>query len=552
MQIPYFTAPVGRCALWLAFVAGLAACGSQDSFDAAALRGQVASAGSGSTSKVSQYAAARLLEQAAMGPSPSAVASVRQSGMEAWIDAQMALPPTLITTPETFIEYDLQDRPISDRAWEYHRAALMNAFVGGADQLRIRTTWALSNFLVVSTRKIQPYGGSEYFNTLQRGAFGSYGDLLKAVTRSPAMGFYLDNGQNNKFSLNENYGRELMQLFSVGLVQLNLDGTPKRDASGKPIETYSQFDVIEATRALTGWQYVERTRRFNNDANGFNYGKPMEARWTDGHDTGEKKVLGRTIPAGQTAEQDLNSLVQILVEHPNTAPFVSLRLIQNMAASDPSPKYVERVATVFRQSQGNLGKVVKAILTDPEARLGDVPGRSPPGFGRIKDPVLLLTSVQRGLSCRFAVTWWNEWQAREEVWTPHNQMPLNAFSVFNFYAPNHRAPGSQLLAPEQKTLTSSEFSWRMGAYQDMLRPDRETYWKKAGCDLSEMEAAARKSDDDLIEFISQRFFKGSMPAALRQALKASVSQSWLRETPLRTAGAMLDMAVLTPAMGVSR
>ena len=139
---------------------------------------------------------------------------------------------------------------------DFYNLNLFNFFIGGEDQLRIRTSWVLSNFLVVSTRRVAEYGALEYLNLLQTHAFGNYSDLLKNLTISPAMGRYLDNSQNTKWQLNENYGRELMQLFSVGLLQLNMDGTPKRDASGMVLETYSQKDVIEITRALTGWNFV--------------------------------------------------------------------------------------------------------------------------------------------------------------------------------------------------------------------------------------------------------------------------------------------------------
>jgi fumarate hydratase class I len=184
------------------------------------------------------------------------------------------------------------------------------------------------------------------------------------------MGFYLDNNNNKKTQLNENYGRELMQLFSVGLVQLNLNGTPKRDSSGKLLETYSQKDVIEITRALTGWNTAEPEIK-RSSANWANYGKPMVSSWTNQHDTDSKTFLGKTIPAGQDAYKDLDSVVEILVTHPNTAPFVSLRLIQGLTTSDPSPAYLERVATVFKNTKGNLAKVVTAILTDPEASAND-------------------------------------------------------------------------------------------------------------------------------------------------------------------------------------
>ena len=511
----------------------------------AQLTGQVGGVG-GANSKLSHYAASRFLEQASMGPSPVAVGQVRAQGVEAWIAQQQKLAPSLIRTPFELANYDLQDMVANNRASRHFETNLHNFFIGGEDQLRLRTTWVLSNFLVVSTRKIQAYGGSEYFNMLQTHAFGPYGDLLKAVTRHPSMGFYLDNNQNNRWSLNENYGRELMQLFSVGLVQLNMDGTPKRDAKGKVLETYSQRDVIDATRALTGWSNAEPDQK-RASANWANYGKPMVAHWTDGHDTGPKVVLGKAIPGGQDAMKDLDSLVDILVDHPNTAPFVSLRLIQGMTTSDPSPAYLERVAKVFAKTRGHLGQVIHAILTDPEARAGDDPLKAHKGFGRIKEPHLLHTSLVRGLGCRLAIkTHWDP----THVWMAYSQQPFNAYSVFNFYPPNHRAPGSKLLAPEQKMLNSTEFSRRMGDYHYALSHDN--LLSDAGCDTGTFQAAASKSHEHLAALLSERYFRGAMPAAVAQGLVEAHKDFWHGNNMMKLTGAMLEMAMLTPSFGVSK
>jgi uncharacterized protein (DUF1800 family) len=481
-----------------------------------------------------------------MGPSPTAVAQVRALGIEGWIEQQQKLAPSLIRTPFELANYEQQDMEADRRARRHFDTNLHNFFIGGEDQLRLRTTWVLSNFLVVSTRKVNPYGGSEYFNMLQMHAFGTYGDLLKAVTRNPAMGFYLDNNQNNRWSLNENYGRELMQLFSVGLVQLNMDGTVKRDAKGKALETYSQKDVIETTRALTGWDSAEPDQK-RASSNGFNYGKPMVAHWADAHDTQPKVVLGKAIPGGQDAIKDLDSLVNILIDHPNTAPFVSLRLIQGMTTSDPSPAYLQRVSQVFAKTRGHLGQVIHAILTDREARSGDDPLKTNKGFGRIKEPHLLHTNLVRGLGCRLAIrTTYDPTQ----VWMAYSQQPFHAYSVFNFYPPNHRAPNSKLLAPEQKMLNSSEFSRRMGDAHNAL--SQTNLLSDAGCDTSTFQAAASKSHEHLVALLSERFFRGAMPAAVAQGLVEAHRGFGQDNNMMRLTGAMLEMATLTPAFGVSK
>jgi len=520
-------------------------CGGRDEAGTANLNGQVG--GVVAVTPVNHYAASRFLEQSSMGPTPASVAQVRAQGPEAWIASQMRLPPSLIVTPANIVEYDLNlDRPAGQRMQEHYEVSLNNLMIGAEDQLRVRTSWVLSNFLVVSTRKVQQFGALEYLNVLQKNAFGQYGDLLKAVSRNAAMGFYLDNDQNRRTQLNENYGRELMQLFSVGLVQLNLNGTIIKDANGKSVETYTQKDVIEATRALTGWNHAEPfIQRLSS--NGFNYAKPLEADFSDQHDTGAKTVLGKSIPAGQTAAQDLDSLIEILVTHPNTAPFVSLRLIQGMTTSDPSPAYLERVATVFRSTKGNLGKVVTAILTDPEARYGDVPGRSIKGFGRIKEPLMITLNVIRGLGCKSAVRNPND---SRRVWQNQQQRAFEAYSVFNFYPPNHRTQGTNVLAPEQKMLNSTEFGYRM--WNSSFGMQNETLLTDAGCDVAIFKEATATSDEALVELLSQRYFRGAMPAALAKSLIESNKNLWQKDKGLILAATMLDMASLTSAFGVSK
>ena len=520
-------------------------CGGQDNAGTAKLSGQVGAMNAPAAS--SHFAASRFLEQASMGPSPAMQAQVKTQGIDAWIASQMKMTPTKIVTPESMVNYDDQrDKPAADRMRDFYNLNLFNLFIGGEDQLRIRTSWVLSNFLVVSTRKVAEYGGLEYLNMLQTHAFGQYGDLLKSLTISPAMGFYLDNSQNTKSQLNENYGRELMQLFSVGLVQLNMDGTPKRDASGKVLETYTQKDVIEITRALTGWDFVPNPTNLISNRNFANYGKPMIEN-SGRHDTDSKTFLGKTIPAGQTAAKDLDSVVDILVNHPNTAPFVSLRLIQGMTTSDPSPAYLQRVATVFKDTKGNLAKVITAILTDPEARAGDVYGKASNNFGRIKEPVLVYASGFRGLGCKVAI---KRTDKPNEVFQSNNQKPLNAYSVFNFYPPNHRTQGTNVLAPEQKLLNSVEFSSRMGFFNWAL--ENETSLNDAGCDVAAFKTAQAVSDEKLMDLMNDRFFRGALSASVSKSLIDAHKNLWNRDQGLRLAGAILDMAAVTPAFGVSK
>ena len=531
----------------LPVLALLVSCGGGDSSLTANLSGQVTALTNSTANKATHFAASRFLEQASMGPSPASVAQVKAQGIEGWITSQLKVSPSLVVTPPSLYDHDLNvDKPAEKRMWDHVRLTNANLLIGAEDQLRVRTTWTLSNFLVISDRKVLAYGIVEYLNMLQNHAFGQYGDLLKALTRNPSMGSFLDTGQNRRTQLNENYGREWMQLFSVGLVQLNLNGTPKRDASGKLLETYSQKDVIEITRALTGWNNAEPNVN-RKSANNSNYGKPMEADWKDQHDTNAKTVLGKTIPAGQDAYKDLDSVVEILVSHPNTAPFVSLRLIQGLTTSDPSPAYLERVATVFRDTKGNLAKVVTAILMDPEARAADVAGKATANFGRIKEPLLVFTSGFRGLGCKVAPK--ESWDPTQAVQS-QTQRQFNAPSVFNFYPPNHRTQGSNVLAPEQKMLNSSEFSSRMSFFNSRFRD--ETLLNDAGCDVATFKAAQAVSDEKLMELMNDRFFRGALPATVSKSLIDAHKNYWDRNRGLALSGAILDMASLTPAFGVSK
>jgi hypothetical protein len=238
--------------------------------------------------------------------------------------------------------------------------------------------------------------------------------------------------------------------------------------------------------------------------------------------------------------------VEILVTHPNTAPFVSLRLIQGMTTSDPSPEYLQRVATVFKDTKGNLAKVITAILTDPEARQADAPGKATSNFGRIKEPLLVFTSAFRGLGCKVAPR--DPWDLTQVV--RGSQMIFSAKSVFNFFPPNHRTQGSNVLAPEQKMLNSSEFAHRMRYFRDVMA--EEALLRDAGCDVDVFKAAQAVSDEKLVDLLNERFFRGALPATVAKSLIDANQNLWEKTKGLKLTGSMLDMAAVTPAFGVSK
>ncbi|MCA1248152.1 DUF1800 family protein [Massilia sp. MS-15] len=500
------------------------------------------------TTPVTRYAAARFADQVSFGATPELVAEIQAKGFERWIDDQFALPVSLIDTSPIAV-YDDQIREQADFAYRHAGQALYKSFLDVPDQLRRRVSWALSQFVVASIAKVQPYGGLSYSNFLQKQAFGNYGELIRAVTMNPAMGVYLDNLENRPTSdecrwcaPNENYARELMQLFTLGVVKLNLDGTIQRDETGKPVETYSQKDVEELARALTGWRMdgnFDRTdyRRYD--------GELIPDPWRAAHDRGAKVVLGRSFPAGGEARQELDTIVSVLMTHQNIAPFVSLRLIQHLVTSDPSPAYIARVATVFRDNgqgvAGDMKAVVKAVLLDPEARRGDQPGTDSPQFGKMREPLLWYTGLMRGLGCKRGLKW-----NAVDVINPPSQRPFDASSVFSYYLPTDRAPGSNLLAPEQRLLTSEELSWRLrGGLNDEV--------KRAGtdCDPSAFSRAFSSSPSAFADLVSERYFRGAMPATLRQNLIDLAPTTW-GNTPDDKALSLLQFALATPYYGVIR
>ncbi len=435
--------------------------GAREDSKALASAGQVAA--QAPAAKVTRYAAARFLEQATFGVKAADVERVRAIGFAAWIDEQMALPVTQLDGRLSISLY-VDDNGRQPAYWAYERE-FFAAALSRPDQLRQRVAWSLSQFVVVSLSANDPYGVLEYHNLLLRSAFGGYGPFLRAMTVHPAMGTFLDNARNRAVtacegcSPNENFARELLQLFSVGVNKLNPDGTLQRDARGRAIETYLQRDVADLARALTGWELIQEAGL--PEGNLFNFGKTMRPGEALLHDFGSKSVMGTSFPAGQNAEQDLDRVVAMLMKHPNIAPFVSLRLIQHLVTSDPTPAYVGRVAATFRNNgrgvAGDLGAVVKAVLLDPEARRGDVGHGDTPRFGKLREPMLFHTALLRGLGCtRVPVS------SRNGQNFTSSQAPMNAPSVFSFYLPTDTAPGSNLLAPEHRLLTGDEFRNRVG------------------------------------------------------------------------------------------
>jgi uncharacterized protein (DUF1800 family) len=397
---------------------------------------------------LSASAAARLLEQSTWGVNPLSLSHVQAVGMQAFLNEQFAMPASTYPAPGA-----------NDDMSVIQKRFFTNALTG-QDQLRQRVAWGLSQITVASAAKINnPSAFMLWQNMLQNDAFGNFNTLLTDVTLSPVMGNYLDMVNNDKpdptrgINPNENFAREIMQLFSIGLEQLNPDGTPQLDSSGNTIPTYGQDEIIGFAHVFTGWTYPTKpgaTAKFRNPEF---YGGPM-IPFDDHHDTDPKLVLnGVTLPAGGTTQADLTAALQNIFNHPNVGPFIGRQLIQRLVTSNPSPEYVGRVAAVFADNgsgiRGDLKAVVTTILLDPEARRGDDPAQAQPNDGKLKEPVLFITNLLR------AMNGVSDGAGLADRADDMKQSPFFSPTVFNFYLPDHVIQGSTLFGPEFEIFNTS-------------------------------------------------------------------------------------------------
>jgi uncharacterized protein (DUF1800 family) len=415
------------------------------------------SATSGSVNALLQQttaaAAARFLDQTSFGPTPATITQVQQLGRTAYLTQQFNVPPTQL--PDIPIPYPTQcsgaSYPCAESEW-------WQVALTGNDQLRQRVAFALSELWVTSSATVVGEGMTPYMNLLAKDAFTNYRTIMQDVTLSPAMGLYLNMMNSNKPATgqiaNENYSRELMQLFTLGLYLLNPDGTLQKDASGNPIPTYAEADVQGFARAYTGWTFSNADgtapTKFPNNTNAYDF--PMQSLAAN-HDVGSKAVLGVVLPAAQTAQQDLTSSLDTIFNHPNIGPFVCKQLIQHLVSSNPSPEYVSRVAAVFANNgnnvRGDMQAVITAILMDPEARAAD--SNPAADGGHLREPILYMTDVLRGLG--FTSTDANPTADYAYISLSNyannlSERPMRSGSVFNFFPPSYVIPNTQVNAPE--------------------------------------------------------------------------------------------------------
>ena len=396
--------------------------------------------------------AARFLAQAGFAASAADIAAVKTKGYSAWLDDQFVTPRS---TPSHF-DWML--------AKGYGDVSFRNSFAGvdntlwrkalsAPDQLRQRVVLALSEIFVISMLGIpvswRGMAVAAYVDMLEARAFGSYRDLLDGVTLSCGMGAYLNLRGNLKEDTktgrvpDENYAREVMQLLTVGLVQLNLDGSAVLGTNGKPRETYAQTDITNLARVFTGWDFDGASA-----TDPAFMVKPMvnlPARFS----TGAKKVLTVDIPASADGPAAMKTALDTLAGHANVAPFIGRQLIQRLVASNPSPAYVQRVATVFQSTGGDLKAVIKAVLLDSEARTAS----TLPGVGKLREPVQRFIQWGRTFGVTSATDLWNVGDTTNPA-TRLGQSPLRSPSVFNFFRPGYVPPNSVL---GTNSVTAPEF-----------------------------------------------------------------------------------------------
>lgn len=514
--------------------------------------------------------AARFLTQATFGPTPAAVADLRNMGYEAWVVQQLSLLPAQ-THQATWVARDTElkanggteSAQSSDLNHSFWRQALT-----GNDQLRQRVAFALSQIFVVSSMDgcgaDNSRGLAHYYDTLTANAFGNYRDLLESVARHPVMGCYLSHLRNQKENAltgrvpDENFAREVMQLFSIGLYELNPDGTQKLADNGEPRESYTANDVAGLAKVFTGFSFDCPTK-FSDAC--FLYGGPHNGRYDDRwarpmvgyaqfHSAGPKTFLGVAVPAQTPANPDASlamALNQLGTLHPNVGPFIGKQLIQRLVTSNPSPGYVLRVTQAFEASGRNMGAMVRAILLDPEARDSTVL-QGDPFFGKAREPVLKLSAFLRAVGTqsetgRYLI------DHTDSAGTALGQSPLRALSVFNFYRPGYVHAGGAsaaagLVAPELQIANETSAAGYVNYMMDVIRygAGRSGYnWAAPRRDIqpsyttdpqSPWLLAAMKPDaSDLMAMLDQRLFYSAMPAALKLEIKTAVEGIRLKATP---------------------
>lgn len=495
------------------------------------------------TPPVSEADAVRFLEQATWGPTESSIQEVQQRGFTEFIEEQTTIPFSGLGN-YPFMEPDHAvgcpdslPGPERETCWRENYSVFplqikffQNA-IRGRDQLRQRVAFAFSQIFVVSGNTIsQPYAMAAYQTLLAQHAFGNFRDLLWAITLSPAMGRYLDMVNNSRpdpsrgVTPNENFARELLQLFSIGVFKLNPDGTTQKNAAGLAIPAYDQETIEGFAHVFTGWTYPVRPGASPQATNPPYFKGSMMAVPTN-HDMGEKKLLNDVLlPPNQTPEKDLNDAINNIFQHPNIGPFICKQLIQHLVTSNPDLDYVSRVAAVFNNNgqgvRGDMKAVIKAILLDTEAR-GDI--KTDPQFGKLREPVKYITGIMRllgGYSDGIFL------RARSAAMGQDVYKPA---SVFGFYPQNYPLHGTSIVSPASSIYTATTALNRMNFVYDLLFskngiPAESTISTATGTKINASPfVALAKTPDKLVEKFDVIMMHKSMSPQMRQIITGAVN-----------------------------
>lgn len=477
-------------------------------------------------------AAARFLTQATFGPDAETIALVQRDGYSSFLDQQLAAPVTLhLPRVDAYEAAHPTMTSINESQETWAHAA-----VTAPDQLRQRVAFALSEIFVVSSENgdlaNQPFGLAGYYDLLLNHAFGNFRQTLEAVTLSPVMGVYLNMLLNDKpdpvtgTSPNENYAREVLQLFTIGLNKLNPDGSLLLDSQSRPIATYDQNVVVGFAHVFTGWGFTPASGPPQFDFYPMNYRAPMLA-FAEHHDTGQKRVLDNVVlPGGQTQAQDLKDALDLIFNHPNVGPFVARQLIQRLVTSNPSPAYVYRVARVFANNgqnvRGDLTAVVRAILLDYEARNQTAPGGTT--FGHEREPIVRYAGLMRAFHAAAADgTYYFEYPMDSLA-----QLPLDAPTVFNFFEPSYSQAGpiaaAGLVAPEFQITTDTTVVTSINYLRSVIYRDPNVmYPDNVVLNWTPAELALANTPSALVDMLNTRLMNGQMPAAMRSSIITNVT-----------------------------
>ncbi|HIF9323688.1 TPA: DUF1800 domain-containing protein [Photobacterium damselae] len=487
------------------------------------------------------------LYRATFGSTLDDVTHLQTIGVQQWFEEQSQLPPSyhlpVVQQATALANLDKPNSTIRTGAWYQHALT-------APDQLRQRMAYALSQILVISQQGLGNRHDeiAAYYDLLVQHSLGNFKDLLKDVTTNPMMGRYLTlrgsrkaNPKKNSFP-DENYAREVMQLFTLGLWRLNNRGEALLDSNGQKIPTYQQDDVQELARVLTGWT-------------GGSLHVPMYGK-EKFHDYDEKVVLGQTFPAGQNTQQDLEQAIEVLFNHPNTPPFIANLLIKRFVTSNPRPEYIERVAQTFINNgmgvRGDLKATLFAILTDEDAlnSIGSQSNQSPlqqhNHFGLIKEPILMITNQAKALGMSTIGDYWRDFMSSSRTL---GQSPLNSETVFNFYLPDFMPQGileeRGLTSPEASLLTTYQMQMihnKIVQNIESHKNKKSTQWRY---DITPF-LAVHQDPDAYTQLINERIFLGLMPARVHQQIVEALTLHIPLKQDLRRVKTTLYIAFTAP------